>query len=273
MRSGAINLGNPVSSSPLNRGLVGWWLALPQRMGGGQLLDLCQPGKHSVLTNTPTWQSAAGRPGGYGAIKMAGSTQQLVVTGNPLAGFSECTVACWFLAASNFFAVNAPVRCLDFGSTGDGYRLLLDSANPSKMNFIISEAFSSGTAISDAAFPTNTWTHCAGTLSTGGTVTLYINGIAQATTATKAATFSHTVNLTLGQDSDASKTGNQDDMRLWSRCLSASEMMSIYNDSRTGYGLTLNRLPARAYGTAGGGGGGNRSAAVWYETYRAGVRV
>lgn len=253
MNRGAINLGNPVSSSPLNRGLVGWWLALPQRMGGLTFVDLCNR-NHATLTNTPTWASGAGRPSGYGSVRMAGSTQQLVVTGNPLSGLSECTVACWFMAASNFFAVNAPVRCLDFGSTGDGYRLLLDSANPAKMNFIISEAFSSGTAISDAAFPTNTWTHCVGTLSTGGAVTLYINGVAQSTTATKVATFSHTVNLTMGQDSDASKTGNQDDMRLWNRCLPADQVMALYNDSRLNYPQTLNRLPMRVYGTAGGAG-------------------
>lgn len=241
MRSGAINLGNPVSSSPLNRGLVGWWLALPQRMGGLRFLDLCQPGNHGTLTNGPTWSSAAGRPGGFGSLSFDGINDYVTIPA---------------ISLTNTHTVSAWVRLDAAGS----YPMILTSAAGPDLRFFVANRYPmyGANTVYAVAATLGEWNHYLAT-SNGTNTALYLNGTSVATSVVDGTTRSGTINI--GRRSDGFYlTGGIDDVRLWDRTLSADEARAAYNDSRTGYPQTLNRLPMRVYGTAGGGGGGFQSA-------------
>jgi hypothetical protein len=79
-RPSNIDWSQPVNwDSPLNRGLVSWWLAGENPYwGGARFLDLCQrnPG---TLTGGPTWQGGKGRPGSCGAIDLDGANDYVAV--------------------------------------------------------------------------------------------------------------------------------------------------------------------------------------------------
>src|SRR5688572_2591053 len=86
-------------ASPLNRGLVSWYMVLPNRIGGGgnTLRDLCRR-NHGTLTNGPTW-SGSRAPGAFGSISLDGSNDYINLgTGNRFFGSSltnPFTIVCW----------------------------------------------------------------------------------------------------------------------------------------------------------------------------------
>jgi len=85
-----------------------------------------------------------------------------------------------------------------------------------------------------------TWYFISATWDTGGTMTLYLNGSSVATnTSTGTYSLSMTPRLTIGTwwDSPLSGTlkGKVDEVGIWSRALSSSEITELYN---SGTGLS-----------------------------------
>jgi hypothetical protein len=75
---GHIDIGDAVNrDAPLNRGLVSWWLALPDQQRGVMFRDLMMR-NHGTLTNGPTWTGSWGLPGSYGAINCDGTNDYIV---------------------------------------------------------------------------------------------------------------------------------------------------------------------------------------------------
>src|SRR5262245_39512882 len=97
MRWGSIYYGRPVNwGHPLNRGLAGWWLALPWWRGGMRWRDLC--GKsHGLLTNGPVWKGAYSRPGGSGAVDFDGTNDIVTIANNNTLDItgSQISYGCW----------------------------------------------------------------------------------------------------------------------------------------------------------------------------------
>ena len=93
-----LNYGNLVNPrAPLNRGLVSWWLALPQRSGGPKLFDIAGR-NHGTLTNGPTWSGPFGRLGGFGTVKFDG-TDEYLTAGIPSATLK--TICLWYYAPAS----------------------------------------------------------------------------------------------------------------------------------------------------------------------------
>lgn len=254
-RTGAINAAHPVNwESPLNRGLVGWWLTLPQRMGGNRLMDLCQPGNHGTLTSSPTWGSAAGRPGGYGSVKFSGSNYVSCGGGTALdvaAGdFSFCCWAQWTTTSAAF------PMCKTTGASTNGYDLLLNRISGGaslRLNGGDATVDSTSSSLNDGA-----WHHLCGT-RVSGYVSFFVDGVE-----TGATTFATSITNTSaplvfgGRNTTAFAACSVDDCRVFNRASSASEVHQLYNDARTGYQQTLNRLSRTSMATQAGSATGNR---------------
>lgn len=88
IETGNIDLQNPINErSPLAKGLVGFWMGLPQagEWGGGKLKDLTRFKRHGTLTNGPTW---VGGPYGNAVNYAAASSQYTDIAASPRFDFS-----------------------------------------------------------------------------------------------------------------------------------------------------------------------------------------
>lgn len=234
-----IDYGQPVDvSAPLNRGLVSWWLALPQRIGGLKFWDLCNR-NHGTLTNGPTWGGAIGRPGGWGAISFDGSNDYVTAGSGSSLIPPLCTVAMWvrpsvttridWFSQWNFVG-NRRFIVLQ-GVTTDKFQVYASSDGSTLQN--------SGASTTSAT--ASTWTHVAGVVD-GTNVYVYVNGVSENSSAGPAslyASYSGATYIGASQEGNYA-TGSCDDVRLFSRALSASEVFALYNASRTGYQNELN---------------------------------
>jgi hypothetical protein len=246
-----LNYGQPVNwQSPLNRGLVSWWLVLPQRMGGLRLQDLCRT-YHGTLTNGPTWNGARGRPGGWGAIKFDNTSGQKVNIGTvtDLDLTADFTVSCWFYSA------NTSTDGL-FGNAQDTVTQNFYVASFSGTIFVVWGGTTISNTVTNSA---NTWTHLAVTRkgSSGSwDWAIYKNGISAASGNSAVNPSGGSYNTSLGfVFTDNPLNGLIDDVRVYKRALSAGEIRALYDDSRTSYPTTLNYInPFVPFQSAGGGG-------------------
>ena len=219
-----INYGQPVNrDAPLNRGLVGWWLNLPMTQGGGRLLDLC--GKnHGVKTGSPTW-SGLTPPGGLGgSVGLVPSAYYLTPSLSSLISESSFT-----FAVSIWPTASTYTRIATFGpeigwSTG---------GNIWVVHISTADFTASGTVT------LNAWNRIVLTRN-GTTVEFFKNGVS---IGSGTVAFTYTIGtLSIGQGTNDPYTGNLDNVVMWDRPLSASEIKADYNASRTGYQLELNRV-------------------------------
>jgi hypothetical protein len=228
MIGGPINYGQPINyGHSLNRGLVAWWLCLPNWIGGGTWKDLTRR-YNGVLTNIELgtdWWTIRNRPGGWGCLDLGGSNEWVDVS---LVAPTDKTFALWlnlqglvgsfntimeFGGDSPWFGVNGDRACLVFGSASTDNSIIVD----------------------------NTWTHIAYTSDSALDVSqMYINGIASG-----AASGSNTATgdgLGIGWNTtDSALVGRLDDIRIYDRALSATEVKSLYLESLMGYPSLLNR--------------------------------
>jgi hypothetical protein len=239
-----IDFGNPVSDSPLNQGLLAWWLTLPGRKGN-TWFDL--KGKyHAPLTNAPKW-GGGGRPGGFADLQLTrGSSQYASATGL-LGQPAEVTICGWARptdltgGVSEFFSIGDAVT-IRFGE---------DSIYQVKGFYHAAGAWTSGASyvIPD---PDN-WHHiCLTIKTTTSQQYLYINGQQQGSD-TNSADIVYTglgTDTFLGAHANGGAryfNGNMDSMRAYSRALSAGEVFKLYEDERTGHIQTLRRFSRKAY--------------------------
>lgn len=230
-----IDLGNPVAKHPLNEGLAAWWLPLPNNQGGGTLFDLL--GRYNgTLTNGPTWAEG---PNGFGALTFDGTNDYVsaaVPTG--LHGSVTGTISAWVRGdAAN--DTGAPLHCSSdltdqyYAYFGDGkvYLSLLRSNRASGITPVVT---------------LTTW-HMLTVTTDGATWSLYQNGVL-AGSQTAQATVSATA-MRLGRDESVQYWGGRvADVRVYTRCLPAAEVLSLYDQSLRGHPDTLRRRPKRSYG-------------------------
>ncbi len=253
----SVNTYEPVKlSSPLNRGLVSWWLALPQGQwaGGLSVRDLMNR-HHMTLQNSSQWSGPnIERKGGFGRIEYDGSSEYASTPGVSSLSFgdgsadSPFTVMCWAFMndASAFRAMtrNTASSVWAFGTS------------PTDNLHFICYDDSAGKNISASTTGTltaleGTWVHIVGTYNGVGNETglfVYVNGVQQAASQTTGGGYISMeplpdVDLEFGRIVEASYAdGLMDDYRIHNRELSAEEIQQIYTDSLNGYKDSLNVL-------------------------------
>lgn len=252
-----INLRTPMNPRhPLNRGRVAWWLAMPGRLGGRYLYDLCGR-NHGTLTNGPLWKPTT-RQGGWGHVQFDGVNDWVRVTDNPALSFGTAPMSIMFWGRTS--TVAAPNKCLAYGKllnggSFDGWHGGLDSNGYA--TFIWRTGSTNYAATGSTNLADGRWHHYAHVrLSTG--IYTYVDGllVASNTNASTQANVDNSQDLAIGDGRSGSPTGEQwtgqlDSLTIYNRGLSASEVFADCTLSRMGYPEVLNRYePMRIGGSA-----------------------
>ena len=196
---------------------------------GTALVDSSTHSNHGSLTGGPTW--VAGVRGQ--AMDFNGTTQYGVV---PDAGSLDITdsitLAAWVKPEQ--LATQYLVKKATNGGT-NGYELSLSSSGsswPNKVFFRFNQATSGDTyrINSTTLYPYggSTWIHIAGTYD-GTTMRLYVNGVQESSLATTIAIAANSLGLGIGAQADGVSKfmGQMDDVRIYHRALSASEIAAL----------------------------------------------
>lgn len=226
-----LNLTHTVNKKhPLNRGLISWWLALPQGPRGGIFRDLMRR-NHGTLTNGPTWGGALGRPGGWGSLDFDGTDDYVQITQVQFTG--AFTVACWVY----------PRSMSAFEDTGGLHALVNNGTSQEQLAIGTGELavtiFNSLSRLFPGSnnFTNDSWQHFCFTRDASDICQFYRNGLTVDSPFSKGGTF--TIDR-WGYDPVAGSSrvpfnGRKDDKRLYSRGLSAAETAALYHASRQGY--------------------------------------
>lgn len=231
-----IDLANPVNRNhPLNRGLVSWWLPMPNNSGGDTLFDIAGR-NHLTRSGSAYWSSKQV----FGTASSSGAFTYTKPSGSSWFG-AGCTIAWWAKPNSiggdqqvfrlgggtdagthwNYFRTGGAVRMDDFITSGFGNFNTLDTAT----------TFSNGQKVWYA------YTY------DGTTQRVYVSGVQNnsATVSDGFAGAEPTDFGLLGQP-DQSQPLNGECYGAWtySRALSASEIWDLYDQSLRGYPDLLN---------------------------------
>lgn len=233
--SGAINYGQPVNwSSPLTRGLVSWWLTLPNTKGGGKWFDLCGR-NHGTLTNmapATDWVPST-RPGGFGALDCDGVNDSIITpTINHNIGTGD-----WFFTAW-IYSTEARLDYRQVAQNGvfsPGIYLNLSAADKWGI-------YSGSELASSEVWPRDAW-HQMGVGRSGTTVYFFRNAVQDATTRTMAASVSNAVWEFGGNDAANTESACKlDSIRLYNRFIQQPELSAMYRDDLLGHPQMLNRI-------------------------------
>lgn len=216
-------------TTPLNRGLLGWWLTLP-RFRGSQLIDLLGQ-NHGVLTNGTTWGSAAGRSGGFGSMVFDGSDDFVDMPSFDASALTAFSCSFW-LKTTDTDAV--PFSWADF-------RFARIGATANKLSFSVDGGVT-GSTVTASNVTDGLWHHIAYS-STASAQSLYFDAVSEST-ATETLNTANSGIIRLGAFTGGTRpmVGQMDDVRVYNRAISADEVRRLYNDSRAGYWETLNRV-------------------------------
>lgn len=178
---------------------------------------------HSLVINNPTvyaypnYINQSNQAGWYSNSTAAvafGSSNNLDVT-------NQLTLSCWFKAGN----IATSQRLMDKTHAANGNNFLLDLYQ-SKPRFIVAGVNLSSTT----ALASNTW-YFVSAVYDGVNMTLYVNGSQVATTANSTLCVNNALPLIIGGD----QTGNNlfngllDEVRIYKRALSASEILTLMN--------------------------------------------
>ena len=254
MLESLVQLGHPIHSGHgLARGLIGWWLSLPGQARGLTFRDLSGLRRaHGTHSGGVTW-SPATRPGGLGPaptyVSASSQYTDLSALDTAIDGLTACTLALWvnrtagtfagFTRGSNaaklrfglmWFSNNTIYGLCDNG-TVDGYTVT--SANTSA-------GWRSLALVYDASEAT-----------AADRLKIYLDAVrlSASATGTIGSSIQSTTGLAVGRipsgGSYGYQTGAADDVAVWNRALSATEIAAWYRSSLTGHRglLRQTRLP------------------------------
>lgn len=241
---------NPKASDPnanLSQGLVGYWKF--DETAGNTVAD------SSGNNNTGTWQGTLGNQWSQGKFGNAGSfngsNNTVVVTNNPLVALTKSlTISAWaqrgntvkssygILTKGNVSSASNNASYGLFLSGSDQYALRVSNTGTNPVNISTNKTYPS----------INVWDHIVGVytspsqgvsapVGSQGTLDIYINGVSAGKQITNAplSLFNNTANVTIGSETTDGGiptwfwNGALDEVRLYNRALSASEVFQLYN--------------------------------------------
>lgn len=256
-----IDLSNPVADHPLNRGLVSWWLPLPNTGGGTTLIDLVATGRnHLTLTNGPTWATG---PNGTGqALSLTAASSQYAQYSGAVVTAVPLTMACWF----NVNNVTGDHCLVSLGASGseDYFGLIANgSIAGDPIRAPVRQGASGAFGETTTSFSAGVWSHACAVFATNANRTAYLNGggAGSDTTSLTPASMALTGVGRLSRLTPAFYTdGRITDVRIYNRALSADEVLALYRQGLRGNPDTLRRFAPRvwSFGGAAAAGGGNR---------------
>lgn len=237
----------------LNRGLISWWLALPEQQRGVIFRDLCMR-NHGVLVSmdpATDWGGPRGRPGGWGSLDLDGTNDRLRIANNARQFVDHFTLSTWIYKRTTTYGTLYS-RWLP----SDGLIIYVDFVARGISVFLNSVLYSSTTNI----FNRDEWAYLTITYNRAATdLRYYVNGnLADSDSANTVVVDTANDLLWGASDTAGAEPLNAilDDMRFYGRCLSVSEVGQLYTLSRCGYPGLLNRIRRRMYAPEQAAGGG-----------------
>lgn len=239
---------------PLNRGLLRWWLTLPQKHGGGRWRELT--GKSNATITGATATNARLRPGGWGCYEYDGTDDGAQTATIDLSGISTMTLSC-----ALYWNAFADDNDMLFESSADSSAAARQGAISILPNFATSSSFgvrvnSSGTQFNGIRFTrpsaaTWHWYSFCFNRAAGAqqVVAVYVDGVSQTlTTVTTEATstggFGNWAwNFMCRNNASLYGAGKLDDVSIRNRIITAGEAKALYNESRAGYPNAIRWLP------------------------------
>jgi hypothetical protein len=244
----------------LNTLLSGWWLTLPNLAGGQKLYDLIN-NNNGTLTGGAAYRSTV-RKGGYGQITLDGTDDYVLVANNAkLTPTDEITISCWCIPTPT----NNPFL-VDKNFTSGGYWVQLFGTNA--IEFGVKQTGSVFLDSSNNAFASNTWQMITCTYSTAkATIRIYVNGVKVAeNTSASGGMGSNSNDLYIGRQASANQSylnSPIDDIRIYSRALSPTEVYELYATSSSNYSSLLNKIHLSIVNIPGAVAVGQQFQALW----------
>lgn len=192
------------------------------------ILFICLLGAFTNAEAQMFWNHSAGFAGNTGSYLRVRHTSFLNITGS-------FTVEAWVhptFNSSNMVIMSKGSSC--------SYGLKLSGLRPA----VVTNNIARLTAPSRSELPLNQWTHVAGTFNAANNeFRIYINGVFDTAAVSASPPPANTDSLFIGRQSFSTYWGMMDDIRVWNRNLSTSEIRSNY---RTGMNI-LNPVASSHY--------------------------
>ena len=242
-----LDLANPINwTHPHNRGLVARYKVVPGLAGGALLHNLMQhsqprdAGMHGVLTNGPAWRGPLGRPGGFGSLEFDGTNDSVEIAETASLKLTRALTICAWVMRIDATKYSIPIAKRS-GSGGANLQYQLtwvksnEGTHSNKIGLDIRTAGSIKTVNSTSAYNiTGEWRHIACTYDRAN-MTVYFDGRADGSVAETNAIDDFTNNVYIGTDNDSGGAAwsnmRVDDIMIYSRVLSAAEIMAVRLDS------------------------------------------
>ncbi len=229
----SVRLQNNIMPRNMPIGLAGWWQFDEATSGtclGVVLTESSGNNNIGMCFNSPTWTTgaiASDPINGAMSFNSADSQYVSVSGSSSLQVTGTITLSAW-INPSNAASNQAIVEYGNWGTDRE-YGLELAPAGPA---LTFSYNTSQSVTSSALSIPNNVWTHVVVTLGSGGAVTFYVNGVSVATATAALITTISAHALTIGMSNSGTAipfNGSIDDVRIYNRVLSASEVSQLYN--------------------------------------------
>lgn len=245
MRGRSVSIQSPINwDSPLNRGLLRWWMCLPNQSRWNPFRELTRR-SHMTISGASAFGSR-GRQGGFGCYQFNGTSDYGVTSTINLSSYSQLTVSLWYYWTTNAndndllleSGVDAGVvggmQVIPNLSSGSSYRIGIYVSGGLRQSFTMTRP-SAGA-----------WHHAVYCFDRNGgsnqVVAVYIDGVSQTLTPSETSTgssggFGNLAWNFMARNSGASLhgSGRLDDIRIYNRVLPAWEARALMYASRRGY--------------------------------------
>ncbi len=210
------------------RNLIAYW---KMNESSGNAADAHTVGPYN-LTDNGGVGTASGKLNG--ARSFDAVDDYLSYASNLLNGLSSYSFSCWAYSTeiTAAFRANTILATYD-NAVGAGTFLGFDGGSgAAKFRFRKRVSYGNGDALANSGFVVSTWYHVVGTVSASGTLTLYIDGVAQTTTGSKSGSLSNTSATIIGADDTLLNNwkGYLDEVGIWSRDLNLGEVLTLYGN-------------------------------------------
>jgi len=217
-------------------GLMAYWSFDSEP--GNLIHDLTLAGHNAVLAGSPERLNSTVPPWGY-ALSFDGTNGSVQVATPPLA--NNYTVAAWVFLRSGGSAAD-PVGVLSATNCGDSADVILQSLTGSSQDpqyLQLTRCGGFAGVPSTVPVPTNTWVHLAVAVTADKQVRYFINGLPAGAWDASALDVTLGSGLALADNSTHQFNGMLDEIQIWRRALTQSEILSGLGQPLTSVPLDL----------------------------------
>lgn len=182
-------------------------------------------------TNDGAQASTAANGGRFGSAQIFNSSSDIITIADhaSLDLTTNMTLSAWVYPTTLNTENMIFIKAVDSDTADRAYYIRVNSAGGTSM--IVVQSTTENFAFASAAVTTNTWTHVVGTYD-GSNIRIYTNGTLRNTTPLTGSANTNSGQIWVGRLANQGQemwTGTLDELRVYNRALSASEVSQLYN--------------------------------------------